>query len=134
MGAIFGTILGFIPGIFSSISEYFRVKLERQAELKSLEHERMIQREQTLKELELDKSHAEFVLAQKQIDKTDKGMRWVMLVIIWAPMIAGAFYPAEVQLYFKNVLGAVPDWWIGMAVGTVVAIFGLKAIERYRNS
>lgn len=133
MPAILTALAGLLPTIVSSTFDFFKTKVTRSSELRALEHERKMAVEQRLKELALDKSKADSLWALEQLKHTDRYMRWMTFIVIWAPIILGAFYPVEVQQYFTNVLSAVPEWWIGMAVGITTAIFGIREILRFKS-
>lgn len=133
MAPIISTIVGFVPAIIGKVFDYFKDKSAQRAELAQLEHERKMAVEQRLKELALDKSKTDSLWALEQLKHSDKYMRWALFIIVWSPIIAGAFFPVEVKAYFDNVLAALPDWWIGMAVGITTAVFGIREILKYKS-
>lgn len=136
MGGLIGilsTIVGFVPAVAGKVMDYFSVKGERRKELAAMEHERKMAVEQRLKELALDKSKSDSLWALEQLKHSDKYMRWALFIIVWLPLIAGAFFPVEVKAYFENILSVVPEWWIGMAVGITTAVFGIREILRFKS-
>lgn len=133
MSAILTTILGLVPTIAGKVYDYFMDKANKRSQLAELEHERKMAVEQRLKELALDKSKADSLWALEQLKHSDKYMRWALFVIVWSPIVAGAFFPVEVKSYFDNVLRSVPEYWVGMAVGITTAVFGIREILRYKS-
>lgn len=133
MMAILNALVGFIPSLIGSAIDYFKDKSARRSELARLEHERKMAVETRLKELALDKSKADSLWALNQLRHTDKWMRRVTFLIVWAPIVLGAFFPVEIRAYFDNVLSAVPDYWVGMAVGVTMAVFGIREIMRWKS-
>lgn len=133
MPGFLAALAGLLPTIAGKIFDYFGNKVNRNAELAQLEHERKMAVEQRLKELALDKSKSDSLWALEQLRHSDRYMRWALFVIIWTPLVAGAFFPVEVKSYFDNVLTAVPDYWVGMAVGITTAVFGIREILRYKS-
>lgn len=133
MGGVLTAIAGVIPNLVSGIIGYFNTKMERNKQLAELEHLRKMAAEERLRELALDKSKNDSLWALNQLRHTDKWMRRVTFFIVWAPIILGAFFPMEVKGYFDNVLSALPEWWIGLAVGVTTAVFGIREILRYKS-
>lgn len=131
MGPILTTVVGFIPSILGKVYDYFKTKSDRAGELSKYEHERKLAVEQRLRELALDKSAKDSLWALEQIKKSDKWMRRTSFVLLWVPLIAGAFYPVEVKQYFDNVLMAVPDWYIMIFGGMMMAVWGIRELYKF---
>lgn len=133
MGPILNILTGPLISLGKSIIGYFTEKANNAKDLRLASHERKMAAEQRLKELALDKSAKDSLWALEQIRRTDKWMRRISFVLVWTPMIAGAFYPEETRMYFTNVMSAVPEWYVAVFVGMMMAIFGLRELHRFRD-
>ena len=96
-----------------------------------MEHERRMAVETRLRELALDKSSKDSLWALEQIRRSDKWMKRVSFVLLWTPLILGAFFPNAIKAYFDNVMAAVPDWYIMIFGGMMMAVWGIRELFKF---
>ena len=131
MGGILSIIAGPIVAIIKSITGVVRDRYDRTRELNFMEHERKMAVETRLRELALDKSSKDSLWALEQIRRSDKWMKRVSFVLLWLPMILGAFFPEHVKFYFNNVMAAVPEWYIMIFGGMMMAVWGMRELFKF---
>jgi hypothetical protein len=133
MNSFLMALISPVTGLVSGVIDYFAGKVARGHELNLASHDRKMAAEQRLKELALDKSAKDSLWALEQIRRSDTWLRRISFILVWTPLIAGAFFPTETKEYFDNVLSAVPEWYVAIFVGMMMAVFGLKELHRFRD-
>ena len=131
MGPILSIIAGPIVAVIKAITGVVRDRYDRTRELNFMEHERKMAVETRLRELALDKSSKDSLWALEQIRRSDKWMKRVSFVLLWLPLILGAFFPSHVKGYFDNVMAAVPDWYIMIFGGMMMAVWGIRELFKF---
>lgn len=131
MGAILNILAGPIVAVIRSITGIVRDRFDKARELNFMEHERKMAVETRLRELALDKQSKDSLWALEQIRRSDKWMKRTSFVLLWLPLVLGAFFPDAVRGYFDNVMNAVPDWYIMIFGGMMMAVWGIRELFKF---
>lgn len=131
MGSILSILAGPIISVVQSITGIVRDRYDKARELQYYEHERKMAVEVRLRELALDKSSKDSLWALEQIRRSDKWMKRTSFVLLWLPLILGAFWPEAIRSYFDNVMAAVPDWYIMIFGGMMMAVWGIRELFKF---
>ncbi len=131
LGGIFSILAGPITAVIKTIAGVVRDRYDRTRELNFMEHERRMAVETRLRELALDKSSKDSLWALEQIRRSDKWMKRVSFVLLWLPLILGAFWPMAIKGYVDNVMAAVPDWYIMIFGRKMMAVWGIRELFKF---
>lgn len=127
---MFTGLLGIGSAIVSGVSDYFKgkqeinkTKLEGDIKVLVAEAEAKVRRleKESEQDYDLDK------LATQNMEKSWKDE--LILIIFLAPVVM-CFIP-EYQVYVTNgfaSLALVPDWYMGILVGMIVVIYGMRGL------
>lgn len=123
IGSLGSAIVGGISDYFKGKQEISKTKLEGDIKVLVAEAEARVRRleKESEQDYDLDK------LATQNMEKSWKDE--LILIIFLAPVVM-CFIP-EYQVYVTNgfaSLALVPDWYMGILVGMIVVIYGMRGL------
>ena len=125
------SIIGSIgSAIISGVSDYFKGKQEisktkLEGDIKVL----IAEAEAKVKRLERE-SEQDYDLDRLATENMEKSWKDELILLIWLTPVAMCFIP-EYHVYVTNgfaSLALVPDWYMGILVGMVVVIYGMRGL------
>ena len=127
---MFTGLLGIGSAIVSGVSEYFKGKQEisktkLEGDIKVL----IAEAEAKVKRLERE-SEQDYDLDRLATENMEKSWKDELILLIWLTPVAMCFIP-EYHVYVTNgfaSLALVPDWYMGILVGMVVVIYGMRGL------
>lgn len=125
------SIIGSIgSAIISGVSDYFKGKQEisktkLEGDIKVL----IAEAEAKVKRLERE-SEQDYDLDRLATENMEKSWKDELILLIWLTPVAMCFIP-DYHVYVTNgfaSLALVPDWYMGILVGMVVVIYGMRGL------
>ena len=125
------SIIGNIgSAIISGVSDYFKGKQEisktkLEGDIKVL----IAEAEAKVKRLERE-SEQDYDLDKIATQNMEKSWKDELILVLWLTPVAMCFIP-EYHVYVTNgfaALALVPDWYMGILVGMVVVIYGMRGL------
>ena len=125
------SVIGSIgSAIVSGVSDYFKGKQEisktkLEGDIKVL----IAEAEAKVKRLERE-SEQDYDLDRLATENMEKSWKDELILLIWLTPVAMCFIP-EYHVYVTNgfaSLALVPDWYMGILVGMVVVIYGMRGL------
>ena len=125
------SIIGSIgSAIISGVNDYFKGKQEisktkLEGDIKVL----IAEAEAKVKRLERE-SEQDYDLDRLATENMEKSWKDELILLIWLTPVAMCFIP-EYHVYVTNgfaSLALVPDWYMGILVGMVVVIYGMRGL------
>ena len=123
-------LLGIGSAIVTGISDYFKGKQEisktkLEGDIKVL----IAEAEAKVKRLERE-SEQDYDLDKIATQNMEKSWKDELILVLWLTPVAMCFIP-EYHVYVTNgfaSLALVPDWYMGILVGMVVVIYGMRGL------
>ena len=123
IGSIGSAIISGVSGYFKGKQEISKTKLE--GDIKVL----IAEAEAKVKRLERE-SEQDYDLDRLATENMEKSWKDELILLIWLTPVAMCFIP-EYHVYVTNgfaSLALVPDWYMGILVGMVVVIYGMRGL------
>ena len=121
IGSIGSAIISGVSGYFKGKQEISKTKLE--GDIKVL----IAEAEAKVKRLERE-SEQDYDLDRLATENMEKSWKDELILLIWLTPVAMCFIP-EYHVYVTNgfaSLALIPDWYMGILVGMVVVIYGMR--------
>lgn len=115
-------LLTFLSGLAGQFVQDWQAKRQNQREVERAVAEnriRLAQSEQT--------HNAEWEL--RALEGRDNFLRRASFVAWSAPMAWAAFDPAGAAAYFRDALGALPEWYVGGYLAITGAVWGIAELK-----
>ena len=127
---MFTGLLSIGSAIISGVSDYFKGKQEinktkLEGDIKVL----IAEAEAKVRRLEKE-SEQDYDLDRLATENMEKSWKDELILLIWLTPVAMCFIP-EYHVYVTNgfaSLALVPDWYMGILVGMVVVIYGMRGL------
>ena len=123
IGSIGSAIISGVSGYFKGKQEISKTKLE--GDIKVL----IAEAEAKVKRLERE-SEQDYDLDRLATENMEKSWKDELILLIWLTPVAMCFIP-EYHVYVTNgfaSLALIPDWYMGILVGMVVVIYGMRGL------
>jgi len=140
MGSILSSVIGFVPSLISGLFDHFKTRSERKAAIEAMKHEAYLANLEATKQYAAQEQAAKHEWAKEQAKRSDRGrslMEWLLFVIIFAPIVAAlgdaVYGTTYVKLYFDTLTSSVPEWWVAMMVGIVMAVYGIPTLMKFKE-
>lgn len=118
-----------VTSLIGATAEYFKGKQEAQKQKREVKAEINKRRMEIIRQASEERAKWEIA----QIEARDSLLRRVSFFLLSTPIVGAFIFPGWVERAFSQALGAVPDWYVGMYVGMIGAIWGLREFQAGRG-
>jgi len=117
-----GLIVNFVTGFFT---DWIDERKDKRAVKKAVS-------ESKIKLAQSDQSHNQN-WELEALQGRDTWLRRFSFALFTFPLIWAGFDPQSAQVYFTQALAALPDWYIGVYMGIMSAIWGISELKKWKS-